>query len=1328
MAAAETFQATSGDITKTITVPNPDGLPREQLAPLAAQAFHEYLKTSAPPAPAAAPPTSSEPDTSLGSAFRSGVSSAVQGIGASMRQAGNVLPGAAGAFLRDNAGTVANSVAPPAANFSAPGPEAAQALREGRYLDAAKALPRLGVEALPQMGAVVGGGAIGSLAGPAGAFAGAGAVSLGLNAGRDIEDIARSNHEDPNAPSGASVAKGLGLAVPKAALDAFGARGAGSLIEAIPSAVGRTGARAVREGVTQAGMDALDQGVKTGAVDPYQSAVAGVAGAAGRAMGEAPHLASAGVTGAARAATDYAMSRWGVDAPKTPEEAASLQRVVAQVEQLRQNASESGSAIGDAKLLNNLRTDLDAAVGGLFRQLRDRGFITRDEWRETFVPAYEKARRHTNSLLPDDPAFARLDDTALPPAEIDRVKTLLTDLNTAADAHYAKTSSGPLEKAGKLVGAATSLGSGIATGNPYTIGASLVGSVPGSFIGGKLGRMADVALGLQRPDILARARSADRNFGAYEGPSIGENVLGLREQLNDRYSGLYDAYGFSPEAVRAKAEAATAANTFDPANTADMNAKSPAVRAQIIRNAEADNAAMDAASRARAAEEERGRANSENAGRFLEQSLIKGAKKTIAGRQKMALEAASDATAQLRETERNAAEVSLADKAKAAQEEAAIKQNKTLKAAEAAAAEAKDRSFSRAEQDAATKKSAEEAAAWKGSQTPEEGPNVTNAQIAGHMADRRAIAAASKARLRDLEQAAAVKARTDDAVAAGVDRARRKEQRAAAQRFDRLASEAENAAKIDLRQRERATTLNERAADRVSGMAFKVSRKTAADRLKSFERATTAGELAAERAAKIEKKSKETALEKAIRLGEKAAGADAAARERVAERVSEGVARARRKEAATSAASFERSAAAAERAAGAARREQDRTADRTAEGVGRARRKEASRRLSALEKAVTIAETAAARQNRAERSSFSRHTQAAERAAGSDRVKRSRALENALTLTERAADQVSGMAYRSPEAREARADGIVGAAATTGRDALGNTRDTIPVNVPVRQKADGSYEKIGGDVPSRRRDRGGRSQADGSPQRVNADNSAAPEAPANYGARVDGKFSAGHMRYAQTAANEHLALAGQAPVTRSELEAATRHIGENGTLGDITGDPASAKEFAAFLLTHQHPIKDHPMIPAIGQAIAAQVLGNRGLGDSLWQGTRGPREALEARLGPGRSGSSKSNDVDANGNPIRSRPAYDNAGTTYHTHMRAIAEEARSKGYPRLSQVVDQIAAEPTTLGKITIRDRYENELSRLKTKDNKAELSLAKTLLSARGLAMKGHQPKRKS
>ena len=188
MASSETFQASQNGVTKTITVPNPEGLPRENLAPLAKEAFTAYLKSS--PTPTSQPePSAPSPDAapSILPSLRAGAATAVHGLGSTMKLAGSAAPDTmVGRFLNDHADAVGSSVSMPA-NFVDPAAHASSMLQSGRYLDALKDAPSLEANMLPQVGAVAAGSAAGGMmGGPVGAGIGGFATNAAMTAGPNV--------------------------------------------------------------------------------------------------------------------------------------------------------------------------------------------------------------------------------------------------------------------------------------------------------------------------------------------------------------------------------------------------------------------------------------------------------------------------------------------------------------------------------------------------------------------------------------------------------------------------------------------------------------------------------------------------------------------------------------------------------------------------------------------------------------------------------------------------------------------------------------------------------------------------------------------------------------------------------------------------------------------------------------------------------------------------------------------------------------------------------------------------------------------------------------
>lgn len=211
-------------------MPMADGsAPPQDLMPMAAP-----TAAAAPAAPAAltaaltaAPaPTAPPPDTSFAGALRHGLHDAAMGFGATATDLGAVGLG------RTIQGAIADT----------PGYQPAlggldRALGGGHLLSAAEYLPRLAVEAAPDIIGAAGAGAAGTaLAGPAGGVAGVmgftGARTLGNNA---------NTLAGGAAPTWGDMAGAAGLSATEGALAAVGLRGAAALPGAAGAALDAAG-------------------------------------------------------------------------------------------------------------------------------------------------------------------------------------------------------------------------------------------------------------------------------------------------------------------------------------------------------------------------------------------------------------------------------------------------------------------------------------------------------------------------------------------------------------------------------------------------------------------------------------------------------------------------------------------------------------------------------------------------------------------------------------------------------------------------------------------------------------------------------------------------------------------------------------------------------------------------------------------------------------------------------------------------------------------------------------------------------------------------------
>lgn len=324
-------------------------------------------------------------------------------------------------------------------------------------------------------------------------------------------------------------------------------------------------------------------------------------------------------------------------------------------------------------------------------------------------------------------------------------------------------------------------------------------------------------------------------------------------------------------------------------------------------------------------------------------------------------------------------------------------------------------------------------------------------------------------------------------------------------------------------------------------------------------------------------------------------------------------------------------------------------------------------------------------------------------------------------------------------------------------DELGNLPDPVPVNTPIKAKGRGlaaaqailaekqTIPKLVPNGPDALDIREQMADAKPAPSEaspalqkaqghtptgdVPQGNQASPQTrPDTYGkAADDHTIPTGSDAYAAIALNgRDTGLISGPRVTVLERREAVGHLLENGTLGRMLEDPKMAPELADAII-HNHVPASHPMSKAVAHAIILQVAQNRGVLHEIAH-PRAPGDPITPVTQKMREDSGAAPRLDAEGKPIRSIDAYNNAGKAYHSQVAAQIKTAQEKGYPRLATALDQISAVSGLMDKLAIRTPYINalrEAAKRGTQGAKAELTHALTALDFKGMAMKGKMPK---
>lgn len=504
---------------------------------------------------AAKPPVANPADTAdtMGNALRAGASSALQGVGQGMKQLGGALPeSGVSRFLTNNADSVSNAVAPPKEGYVPPTSRMADSFNKGNYGEMLSELPMAAVQAAPQMGAMIAGGALGGIPGAA-------AVSTALNAGPNIAHFAEKSGEDPNRPGLASALKGAALTAPMVAADTFGIRGFNSAISKVPTEVARSGLRTAREAAGQGALSTVDQLGRTGTVDPGQVAASALAGGAARGLGEAPRLAASGTRAAAQGTTDALMSRYGVDQPTTKAESDSVQRMKALVDD-QATADDRGRKIEPAARVKSVYTEKRAELKGLLTKLKEAEVVSPDEYTRVLQTLEKQATVATNTVSSaEHSAWNSLESLGRIPADtMGHLKTLVTDVDTLSAMRFKRNQTGPAEAVLGKLGGLAAVGTSLAHGNLPMAALTALGSGFENRIGARIGSVMDRAFGLQKPELDWQSQAAERLYGKTDSPSSAERTDFLNAQQFDRNSALWRVMGFAPDQLKSFDDAVTA--------------------------------------------------------------------------------------------------------------------------------------------------------------------------------------------------------------------------------------------------------------------------------------------------------------------------------------------------------------------------------------------------------------------------------------------------------------------------------------------------------------------------------------------------------------------------------------------------------------------------------------------------------------------------------------------------------------------------------------------------------------------------------------------------
>ncbi|WP_458098617.1 hypothetical protein [Roseomonas sp. WA12] len=447
--------------------------------------------------------------------------------------------------------------------------EVIEGVRNWDFGRAASNLPAAIAGAVPDMAGTLAAGAAGAAAGSVvpfvgtavGGLLGAGLYSAGRNFGDTAENRARNNNR--REISGGDLAGAAGTTAATAALDAVGARGAGTAVSSTGRHIAREGAtEMLQSGVQQAGETAFtERGLS---VDPAQMLGEGVIGAGARGATTGTRAAvQGGAQAIARRGAEAAMGDMDV------RQAASVERL----NQITEEAREQKVITTDTRpeqILNTVHGALTANVETLLRDGYRAGWID-DDQRTRVREVFESARRHNKTLLDgtisDNPAaeaegLALLDTLNAPPGYAQGLRDLFVDVNTLSQAGRAKNLTGPAEKIGDFVGRAGSVALAAGTAGPGAavggLALALGGNPLGARIGASVGRGIDTALGSRAPAVLLARQKAQKILAAagVEAGSTRDTVSQVRSLLDDPTLRVRASMGVSTDPVDVSREVA----------------------------------------------------------------------------------------------------------------------------------------------------------------------------------------------------------------------------------------------------------------------------------------------------------------------------------------------------------------------------------------------------------------------------------------------------------------------------------------------------------------------------------------------------------------------------------------------------------------------------------------------------------------------------------------------------------------------------------------------------------------------------------------------------
>lgn len=476
-------------------------------------------------------------DDSLGSTLMAGVTGAGKGLEATARVVGRQMDmpdgGMVGRFIARNTPDAPK-------NYADPYQGTKDAWNKGDYLGTAKGVGRAALQSLPDMAATL------AAAGVGGGAPGAAAYTAARSLGENVETAQANNGTAGQPATAGEMLRGGAVTGVQAALGgATVAKPIGAIANPLTRGAAKVGAEAVSNfGQDVVGQVGLSAGTEQGAqFDPAQAAIAAAQGGLVRGMTSAAGTAGKGVKAGLGAVGDR-IAEIGVPKVEDTDQAASVSRVARQIEEAR---ASSARPMTNTEAANSVREKIKQDLYTATRQMRDSGIITPEDYRSIMDPLIKQAGHHNQSI--GDAAWdalAAAKGLNLPDDITKPLVSTLTDLNVLSNSGRMNRGSGPFERILRPVGMVASTLGGAAAGGPMGLLASgagaLAGHSVGGSIGGGIGRFLDRGMGMQEPDVIRQARSANAMLakaGMDAGPLPAETAQalvkttgkGMREQM-----------------------------------------------------------------------------------------------------------------------------------------------------------------------------------------------------------------------------------------------------------------------------------------------------------------------------------------------------------------------------------------------------------------------------------------------------------------------------------------------------------------------------------------------------------------------------------------------------------------------------------------------------------------------------------------------------------------------------------------------------------------------------------------------------------------------------